>query len=262
MKKACLSVLLVMCFIATACDDLSEESGVQVINEETYKTVGAGVAAKDWSENYDCSNFSTQFYQNCYKAGLPCRIRFGKSGGEGAPEDHAWNSVKINGQWLDWEPQINSIFSGHKQIKTTLESTWGNFYKEDISRIIYEAIGRYVPSSVIDNYEIDDHWDKDSPFYKYFLPLAYCLSNDPSAEGLVQWLQPEIPDNNSGDVYIFEEKYLFFFFKYQNKYYGIEHLENNDPLEGRSAAERGRPLLKEIIVSNPEFTRLDVNLRY
>ncbi|MDR1867404.1 MAG: hypothetical protein LBQ77_03940 [Treponema sp.] len=249
--------------IFTACSQPTSTSEVQLISLETYQNVGASVAEKQWSVNYDCSNFATQFYQNCYKAGLPCRVRLGKSGGaDFTVEDHAWNSVKIEGIWVNWEPQSNAVYNGHTQTWTSIG--WGSFVNEDIARIIYENIGKYVPKNIIDNYEIDTYWNSNSPFYVYFIPYAYCLSDDmnPNTQDLVSYLQSEIPSNNSGGIFITNNyEHLVLFFKYNNKYYGIEHLEANDPYEGRSVMAKELSLY-EIIASNTEFTKLNINIKY
>jgi hypothetical protein len=171
-KKINLAGLLcVICFMYTTCDDLMDGGrGAQIPDLQNYQNTGASVAAREWPENYDCSNFSTQFYQNCYKAGLPCRVRLGVSGGDGFETGaHAWNSVKIDGIWVDWEPQKNSPHSGHTQTTTNLGGIWGDYTQEGVARIIYELVGRYVPKHIIDNYEIDTYWDHDSPFYQSFV---------------------------------------------------------------------------------------------
>lgn len=266
-KKAALTgLLLVVCLAYIACKNPEGGGSPPPPDLQRYQNIGAGVAAKPWSTNYDCSNFSTQFYQNCYKAGLPCRVRLGTSGGpDFSAGDHAWNSVKINGQWVNWEPQKNSVYSGHTQTRTPMSVGGDNFVKEDIARIIYELVGRYVPGSVIDNYEIDAYWNENSPFYRHFLFMAYCLSDDKNqnAQDLVLSLETEIPNNNSGDIFISsDQKHLFFFFKYNSKYYGIGNLEENDPVEGRSAVKRNHLELKETILSGTEFIKSNSDLRY
>jgi hypothetical protein len=269
MKKGNLAGLLfVLCFLYTACDNPTSSGDPQPSDLQKYQNIGARVAAKKWSVNYDCSNFSTQFYQNCYKAGLPCRVRLGTSGGpDFSAGNHAWNSVKINGQWVNWEPQKNSVYSGHTQTKTTPSGIdMGNFTEEDVGRIIYELVGRYVPGNVIDAYEIDTYWGKNSPFYGHFLSIASCLSDDGSQiiqDLISNTLQHEIPDDNSGGIFITaDKKHLIFFFQYNSKYYGIVNLEENDPAEGRNAAKGRHLTLKEIILSGAEFTRTNVNLSF
>jgi hypothetical protein len=248
--------------IFTVCSQAT--GGVPVISLETYQNIGAGVAAREGSVDYDCSNFSTQFYQNCYKAGLPCRVRFGISGGSyftaGA---HAWNSVKIDGVWVNWEPQLNAVYNDHTQTWTSMGQDC-TFVEEDIARIIYENIGKYVPKNIIDTHEIDTYWDTNSPFYVYFIPYAYCLSTDysPAVQDLVSELEDAIPDNNSGGIFITEDKkHLLLFFKYNNKYYGIQNLEAGDPLEGRNIITKELSL-EEIIASNTKFTKLNVDIKY
>jgi hypothetical protein len=266
MKNQKLSVLfvifIVLCFNFTACRNPSGED-YNLTDLRKYQNAGGKVAEKTWSEDYDCSNFSTQFFQNCYKSGLPCRVRLGKSGGNSfSVDDHAWNSVKIDGIWVNWEPQLNSVYNSHTQTRTSMGPDWGTFVLEDIVRIIYENIGKYVPSSIIDAYEIDAHWRNNSPYYQYFLSESHCLSDDPDpdAKSMVSFLQGEIPDNNSGDIFITDKQHLLFLFKYNNKYYGIENLEEDDPLEGRSVTKKSN--LKEIIISGTEFTKLDINFDY
>jgi hypothetical protein len=185
--------------------------------------------------------------------------------GGGIPAgDHAWNSVKVNGVWAHWEPQLNTIYTGHTQTWTSLGTGWGAFVKEDIVRIIYETIGRYVPKATIDAYEIDAYWFTNSPFYQYFTSYAYCLSDDsdPGIQDLVSYLAGEIPDNNSGDIFITDdEKHLLLFFKYNSKYYGIANLEETDPLEGRSIITKELSF-EEIAASNTGFTKLNVDISY
>ncbi|MDR0720397.1 MAG: hypothetical protein LBF78_12240 [Treponema sp.] len=259
-------LLFVLCLAYTACKDPMAGEDPWSKDLEKYQNIGAGVAARKWSQDYDCSNFSTQFYQNCYKAGLPCRVRLGTSGGPNFSEgNHAWNSVKLNGQWVNWEPQKNSVYDGHTQTKTPLDDSPDSITSEDLTRIIYELVGRHVPSNVIDVYEIDNHWSENSPFYRYFLSLAYCLSDtgNPDIDDFISDLQPYIPHDNSGGMFISEyKKHLFFFFKYNSKYYGINNLEENDPVEGRNVMKENRLTPGEIISSGVRFTRLNVNLRY
>ncbi|MDR2702191.1 MAG: hypothetical protein LBB72_07150, partial [Spirochaetaceae bacterium] len=82
------SALFIVCFVLTACDSFNntvnnKPEELESRDLEKYKKIGEIVAAKEYSlENYDCANFATQFYQDCYKAGLPVRIRIGVSGGE------------------------------------------------------------------------------------------------------------------------------------------------------------------------------------
>ena len=259
-KRNLVEVFFVSSFIFIACDN---PTGA-LTDLQKYQIVGASVAAKKWSENYDCSNFSTQFYQNCYKEGLPCRVRLGQSGFDNSPAvNHAWNSVKIDSVWVNWEPQANSVYNGHRQTRTQIGPGWGDFVEEDIVRIIYETIGKYVPSVIIDAYEIDTYWNNNSPFYQYYLSISYCLSDDKSqdVQYLISNLQSQIPNNDSGDIFITnDQQHLMFFFKYNNKYYGISNLEKNDPLEGRSLIKKEN--LKDIIISSTGFTALGLNLCY
>jgi hypothetical protein len=271
MKKQVFSGLLIVLVILSvnfmSCGNPSnplDPPGVDphLTDLQKYQNAGANVAAKEYTEDYDCSNFSTQFYQNCYNLGLPCRVRLGKYDISSAEADHAWNSVKINGTWVNWEPQLNGVCYDHIQTRTPMGAAWGVFVKEDIARIIYENIGKHVPSSIIDAYEIDAHWNNNSPYYEYFLFLSYCLSDDPDPDiqSFVSELQDVIPNNNSGDIFIFNQQYLAFFFKYGNKYYGIEYLEKNDPFEGRNVIKGNN--LGQAIVSGTEFTKSGLNFSY
>jgi hypothetical protein len=248
-------------FLFITCDISTGGGSSPLANLQAYQNVGASVAAKTWNNSYDCSNFSTQFYQNCYKAGLPCRVRLGVSGGDNFDSgDHAWNSVKIDGEWVNWEPQINDIYNGHRQTRTPLGSGWGSFVVEDIARIIYETVGKYVPKSVIDSYEIDTHWSNNSSFLQYFVPISFCLSDDQDSQDLVLYLQTQLPNNNSGAIFTEDGQHLQLFFKYNNKYYAIENIDERDPLEGRSAVKQNT--LKDSINLNKEFIRLDVDIFY
>jgi hypothetical protein len=242
MKKLFVSIpaLIVVFGLAfSSCENPSGGGGdyvPQLTDLQKYQNAGSSVAARDWSEDYDCSNFSTQLYQNCYKAGIPCRVRLGRAGGAGftSGENHAWNSVKINGRWVDWEPQANAVHSGHK--KTSSPSGWGSYTEEDLTRIMYETIGKYVPSTVIDSHEIDKYLSDGSPFNQYFVPLAECLSDDPVAyAALISQLTNELPNNGDGDMYIVNLLYLAWAFKLDNKYYAIMGIEQTDPAEGRQA---------------------------
>ena len=209
--------------------------GDKTITINDYISAGENVASKEYKAGeYDCSNYSIQFYQNCYKANLPCRIRFGISGGEYfLQENHAWNSVKINEQWFDWEPQLNDIYDGHKKTETPLGKGWGSFTEEDLSRMIYELIGRNVPGSIIDNYEIDAYIYENSPFNKYF--NGYCISDDMEYNSIVSLIKPYAPNDGSGAFAITADQlHIGFFYNMKGKYYGVENMEENDPVEGRS----------------------------
>ena len=134
-----------------------------------YRRIGAAVAEKTWTNDYDCSNFSVAFYKACKEAGLPARVRSGDSGGSNFRVGrHAWNSVLIDGRWLDWEPQLNEIYNGHTQTwtnKTFSHDKTVFYYSEDFTRMRYELVGSTVPWHVIDSYEIDDNMPQ---FYEYF----------------------------------------------------------------------------------------------
>jgi hypothetical protein len=228
---------------------------------QRYDDAGSSVAAKEYSENYDCSNYSTQFYQNCYKAGLPCRVRLGKAGGEAFSDsgvDHAWNSVKIEGQWVDWEPQLNRIYTGHVQEQTKDTTNSGITYiVEDIVRIIYETVGKYVPRTVIDTYEIDDNW-ATKPFLPYYIPLAECISDsdDAYSKALVNYLKTQLIGGIEGDIFIDDDADAHFhlFFRYNNAYYAVFNIDESDPPEGRAAAG-GK-------AGDPSFERLNIAIDY
>jgi len=193
-----LSCLLFIAGFFTACDDGNNDETDDLIQ---YQKLGASVAAKSWSEDYDCSNFSVQFYQNCFNAGLPCRVRNGDSGGQGFDIGrHAWNSVLINAQWVDWEPQYNGIHFGHIKTSTLIGGNWGSYTKEDITRVLYELVGRNVPASIIDTHEIDKYLWEDSPFNPYFNSFAYCVNDDPDSDYYVGRFQSELPNNGDGDM--------------------------------------------------------------
>jgi hypothetical protein len=221
-------------FMFVACDHDGGGSSLQLTDLQKYQNIGRTVAAKNWSAGYDCSNFSTQFYQNCYREGLPSRVRVGISGGSGfSADNHTWNSVLIDDQWVDWEPQTNSVHTGHIKTSTSSGAEWGAFTEEDFVRILYELIGRNVPAYIIDAYEIDAHLFKDSPFNSYF--NGYCLTDDPVYTYFVSQLMTQVPDNGDGVLAISNDRlHLLFAYKLSGKYYGVENLEKNDPADGRS----------------------------
>lgn len=226
----------------------------QAADTQKYKNAGATVASRPWSDDYDCSNFSTQFYQNCYKTGLPCRVRLGTAGGGFTAGNHAWNSVKINGQWVDWEPQLNAAYSGHTKTSTPVA---GVFTEEDIARILYEGVGRYVPSIVISQYEIDKYLFENSPFNQYFVKVAECISDNPAANAsLIAQLSSNLPKNGDGDMYISNDYlHLAWVFKHNNKYYIIVDVEETDPVEGRQVLKPKTPA--------SDFTEiLDLHISY
>ncbi len=260
-------ILSLICFLITgfvfivSCNNLADEPRYSLAD---YQAVGTSVFLRDWTEDYDCSNFSVQFYQNCYKAGLPCRVRSGMSGGSMFEIGrHAWNSVKINGKWVNWEPQFNNVYEDHRQTWTPMGGEWGTIYDEDIARMLYEYIGRHVPEPIINLHEIDDSLYNDTPFYPFFVPRAYCLNDDTSAEMQAIMLEVESYMSEHDQVGLFailDSTYFVFIFKYYNKYYGIEDLQVNDPLEGRSVIE-GKSI-KELVNSGADFTVLDVDISY
>jgi hypothetical protein len=206
---------------------------------QKYQKAGENVSTKTWSTDYDCSNFSTQFYQNCYKAGLPCRVRLGTATNPGTntQENHAWNSVKINGQWVDWEPQLKTrVDRGTYTQTATSDPELGAFTLEDVTRMMYELVGRKVPSSVIDNYEIDDHLFENSPFNSYFGGIN--LSDNSAYAAFVAQIRTAAPNNGDGVFAISQDLlHIVFAYKLNNKYYALDSLERNDPAEGRSAAK-------------------------
>lgn len=56
---------------------------------DTHSTIKAGKGI--------CFNYSEYYYWLCEKAGIPCRIIFGKAGGG----EHAWNQVKLGRNWYN-----------------------------------------------------------------------------------------------------------------------------------------------------------------
>jgi hypothetical protein len=247
-------------FIFTACDSpAGGESSLQSTDLQKYQNIGGIVAAKAWSADYDCSNFSTQFYQNCYKAGLPSRVRVGISGGNGfSAGNHTWNSVLIDGQWVDWEPQSNSVHIGHIKTSTSPGAGWGEFTEEDFVRILYELIGRNVPTHIIDSYEIDAYLFKDSPFNSHF--NGYCLTDDPAYSQFVSQLMTRAPNNGDGVLAISNNKlHLLFAYKLSGKYYGVENLEENDPVNGRSVINQNS--LRHDFTTATDFIKIDFSFQ-
>ena len=226
-----------------------------------YEQAGESVAAKNWTVDYDCSNFSVQFYQNCYKSGLPCRIRFGLSGGGGFSEEpHAWNSVFIEGQWVDWEPQLNCIYYWHNQnqgYNSLTEMFLSPYKRYDIYRLMHELIGRNVPSHIIDTYEIDKHLTKDSPFNYYFNGL--CIGEETSVfSDYLKYFQHYLSSSGQGDVFkFFYSDTLFWVYNLNGKYYVLEHLEANDPMGGRRIT---RNSLKGDFPISVELSQVDNSL--
>jgi hypothetical protein len=251
MKRLIAAVLAGVLFVFAGCDTAFNSNGSKDTAQlADYENAGRTVAKKPSSQNYDCSNYSTQFYQNCYKAGLSCRIKVGVAGGNNVP--HAWNSVKIDGVWLDWEPQLNSVHSGHTQTSTPTP-VWGDSVtNEDITRMMYELVGRKVPERIIDDYEIDTHLVRNSPFNKYF--DGYCLSDDPAYNALVKMLQSVIPNNGDGTITVSPKGFhVLFMYKQNDKCYGIDGLEKNDPVEGRSFTGGNRLKLDFTSTTATEF---------
>ena len=270
MKSRNAAVLLGILIVFTACDIPSrinvntydnQNSNQIVYSLQEFKNAGRKVAAQKWTDDYDCSNFAVQFYQNCYKAGLPSRIRVGISGGDfSVPEGHAWNSVKINGKWVDWEPQLNEVYSGHKQTVTPIvvREVVTQFTNEGIFRMMYELVGRNVPQHIINTHEIDTFLYNNSPFNQYF--NGYCLSDDPAYSVLVNMLRMYIQNNGDGIITLSGDyRHIMFIYKLGGKYYGIDRLEENDPVEGRSAFGRNR--LTHDFTTATEFITPDINLK-
>jgi hypothetical protein len=247
-------------FMFVSCDSPTDGgSGLELTDLQKYQNIGRIVAAKTWSADYDCSNFSTQFYQNCYRAELPGRVRVGISGGNGfSANNHTWNSVLIDGQWVDWESQTNSVHTGHIKTSTSQGSGWGTFTKEDFVRILYELIGRKVPTNIIDSYEIDAHLFKDSPFNSYF--NGYCLTDDPVYNQFVSQLMAQAPNNGDGVLAISNDRiHLLFAYKLSGKYYGVENLEKNDPVNGRSIINQNG--LEHDFTTATEFIKIDFSFQ-
>jgi hypothetical protein len=247
-------------FMFAACDSpTGGGSSLELTDLQKYQSIGRIVAEKTWSADYDCSNFSTQFYQNCFKAGLPSRVRAGISGGNGfSADDHAWNSILIDGEWVDWEPQSNSVHIGHTKTSTSPGAEWGVFTEEDFVRILYELIGRNVPTYIIDSYEIDDHLFKSSPFNSYF--NGYCLTDDPAYNQFVSQLMLRAPNNGDGVLAISNNRlHLLFAYKLGDKYYGVVNLEENDPVNGRSVIKQNG--LSHDFTTATEFIKIDFSFQ-
>jgi hypothetical protein len=260
MKRSYFIGIVGIFFMFAACDSpAGGGTSPQSTDLQKYQDIGRIVAAKTWSADYDCSNFSTQFYQNCYRAGLSSRVRAGISGGNGfSSGNHTWNSVLIDGQWVDWEPQSNSVHIGHIKTSTSPGAGWGTFTEEDFVRILYELIGRNVPTYIIDSYEIDDHIFEDSPFNSYF--NGYCLTDDPSYNQFVSKLMTQAPNNGDGVLAISNnELHLLFAYKLNDKYYGVVNLEENDPLNGRNIINQNG--LRHDFTTATEFIKIDFSFK-
>ena len=230
-KFILLSIIFYLLIIACKSNE-NDENNNDLIR---YQSIGASVAEKIWTEDeYDCSNFSVQFYQNCINAGLPCRIRIGSGYGANGDLNHAWNSVWINGKWVDWEPQENNIRYDHKKTSTSIGLQWGDYTEEEILRIMYELIGRNVPKNIIDNYEIDMHLYKNSPFSQYFPGLR--INTDITLPPYnMSEVQANIPNNGDSTFYItFSNMIVHWFYKYNDNYYVITNIRSLDSVTGRS----------------------------
>lgn len=249
-------VLIVLCLLLIACPYPIDN--VRSATLQDYEQVAASFPYREWIEDeYDCSNFSIQFYQNCYKANLPCRVRIGAADGIGSELNHAWNSVKIKGLWVDWEPQLKEIYNSHKKTSTPMGDGWGKFTNEDVLRMMYELIGRKVPSSVIDAYEIDAHIHKNSPYNTFF--NGYCISNDPDySSWIALYFSKDMKNDGEGGYYCVNEQHVAFYYRLGGKYYGVEYMERDDPVAGRNAVEQNR--LINDFTSLSEFREIDVNL--
>jgi hypothetical protein len=209
---------------------------------DKYKQIGALVAAKTYVDDiYNCQNFATQFYQNCYKEKMQCRIRSGTAGGSGfSGGNHAWNSVFIDGKWVDWEPQINNIHNGHVKTYTSGSSALSMFMYslEDVNRILYELVGRKVPSNVIDQGTIHNGLYDDGRFISYF--GGFCVDDNLTSEIIYNNLngfRTNLPENGNGGFYAIVLEnipiMLAWIYKMGNKHYAIENLETLDPVGGR-----------------------------
>jgi len=208
-----------------------------------YKKIGESVAAKKYVDDvYNRQNFATQFYQNCYKAGLPCRARSGTSGGKGwSRGSHAWNSVLINGKWVDWEPQSNKVHIGHIQTPGTASAQLQmfNYTTRDLTRLLYELVGRNVPSNIIDLGLISDGLYDTGRFSTYFEGL--CIDDNHTSACLISGLNSfrlQLPNNGDGGSYAIVQGQIpimiAWIYKMNDKHYAVEHLQKYDSVPGRS----------------------------
>jgi len=225
---------ILLCIATTTCKNNNDNYS----DLDIYQKTGASVAARKYVEGeYDCSNFSVQFFKDCLNAGLPCRVRIGEAGGKGFTSgNHAWNSVWINGQWLDWEPQENNIHKGHKQTITKVDSTagWDSYSCEELERIMYELIGKNVPVSIVDSHEIDKYLYEDSPFNFYF-PGLHIGTDITLPEYNLTYFRNSLPNNGDGLFYItFSNNAVHWIYNMNNNFFAIVNLRSIDPVPGRS----------------------------
>ena len=225
--------ILLFCLVIISCGSDSE---YELFYLADYQKVGESVAEKTWIEDeYDCSNFSVQFYQNCYKAGLPCRVRSGDSGGKGfSGGRHAWNSVLIDRKWVDWEPQINDIHYGHTKTSTSVGGAFSDYTYEELTRIMYELIGRTVPKNIIDTHEIDMYLYENSPFHYYFGGRRFGLDISLSGYDLA-YFQANLPNNGDGKFFISSaDMKVHWVYRMSNIFYVVVNIRSIDPVDGRS----------------------------
>ncbi|MCL1928692.1 MAG: hypothetical protein FWG07_07885 [Treponema sp.] len=237
--------ILLFCFVITACGGGGDNYDLFFLSD--YQKIGAGIAAKTYIPGvYDCSNFSVHFYQESNKAGLPCRVRIGDAGGKGFSGGmHAWNSVLINRQWVDWEPQYNDIHYGHTKTSNHYYTNgYGGYTWEELERIMYELIGRTAPSSLIDAYEIDkylfgraengDPTNENSPFHYYFGGLRFGVDVFLS-DYTLSYFQVALPNKGRGLFYITTaDMKMHFVYRVNDNFYVVADLRSLDPVEGRS----------------------------
>jgi len=208
-----------------------------------YQQIGMNAASRTYIDGvYNCQNFATQFYKDCYFAGMRCRIRTGTAGGSGfSGGNHAWNSVFIGGKWVDWEPQINNVHIGHVKTATpgTAELSRFSYTQEDVLRLLYELVGRTVPSHIIDQGTVNDGLYNDGRYIAYLGGL--CIDDGLTSDVLINnisFFRSNLPNNGNGGCYAIVENdtpiMITWVYKMNNKHYAVEHLQKSDLTAGRN----------------------------
>lgn len=83
-----------------------------------------------------CQGYAVATYRLCAEAGLPVRVVVGdaKNPETGESEYHAWNRVKVDGEWLNFDPTWGSTTGSNAYFLRTDEEFQDHWEKEESLR--------------------------------------------------------------------------------------------------------------------------------
>jgi len=117
-----------------------------------------------------CQGYSTLYATIANELGLDCEIIFG--GVDGKLYNHAWNVIKLNGQWYCVDAMWSDIANSDKYFLVSKDVLASSDYGYHVSSTYdnYENIGEIF---AIDNYDISNEQKSN-----YVMPSVYNIEMD------------------------------------------------------------------------------------